>query len=353
MRQKKYVSFVLLVIAVLVHDSIAQEKSDRSFLDDLRANSQILADDSQVELVKNFLSAAKTLLPIEGRTIHFHPMQRKALTKKQFRDLSEAKRSGFVPKLVDNEMYFGHYSTPLAWVRPFEILAENGIESVDSKQILDFGFGNVSQLRMLASMGAHVTGVEVASGIHQAMYSQESDQGVIAKLPSGGIENDGSLKLAFGQWPADKKIVAEVGQNYDLIISKNVLKLGYIHPQQEVSDRMRIDLGVTDERFLNELLKSLNPGGMVLVYNIHPMQSPDPKKYKSWAHGETPWAKDDVEKAGFEVVAWHVDDSFAIQSLGTKLGWRDSFNNQEDFEVGFRAMYTILKKPSSDLSRLF
>lgn len=345
MHLKKHVSLALLVTAVLVHDSIAQEKSDRAFLDDLRAKAQSLADNSQAGLVKNFLSAATSLKPIEERTIYFNRAQRKALTKEQFRDFTEDKQSEFVPMLVDNQLYYGYYSTPLAWVRPLEILAENGIESVDSKRILDFGFGNVGQLRMLASMGANVTGIEVANGVHEAMYSQESDQGVIAKLSSGGIENDGSLKLAFGRWPAEKEIVAEVGGNYDLIVSKNVLKLGYIHPQQEVSKRMLIDLGVTDERFLSELFKLLKPGGMLLVYNIHPMQSSDPKEYKPWAHGETPWEKDDVTKAGFEVVAWHVDDSTAIQSLGTRLGWRDSSMNEEDFKEGFRAMYTILKKP--------
>ncbi len=345
MHLKKYVSFALWVTAVLAHDSVAQDKSDSSFLDDLCAKSQTLADNSHTELTKNFLSAAKTLLPIKVRTIHFNRMENKALTKKQYSDLSEAERSGFDSMLVDDNLYYGHYSTPLAWVRPFEIVAENGFESVDSKRILDFGFGNVGQLRMLASMGANVTGIEVAGGIHQAMYSEESDQGEIAKLSSVGIENQGNLKLAFGQWPAEKEIVAKVGQNYDLIISKNVLKLGYIHPQQEVSSRMLIDLGVTDEQFLSALIKALNPGGMVLVYNIHSSQSPDPKKYMPWAHGETPWEKDDVEKAGFEVVAWHVDDSSSIQSLGTKLGWRDTVKTQEDFESGFRAMYTILKRP--------
>ncbi len=346
MHLKKYVSFALLITAVLIHDSNAQEKSKGSFLEDLCAKSQALAVDSQSELIKNFLSATKTLLPIEQRTIHFNKMQRKALTKKQFRNLAESKRSGFVPMPVDDKLYYGYYSTPLAWVRPVELLAENGIESVDSKHILDFGFGNVGQLRMLASMGADVTGIEVAGGIHQAMYSQESDHGMIAKLSSAGIENDGNLRLVFGQWPAEKEIVAEVGRNYDLIVSKNVLKLGYIHPQQEVSDRMLIDLGVTDERFLSELFKSLNNGGLVLIYNIHPSQSPDPKKYRPWAHGETPWKKDDVEKTGFEIIAWHVDDSSAIQSIGKNLGWKDSFKNQEDFEAGFRAMYTILKKPN-------
>lgn len=347
MHLKKHVLFALLVTAVLVHDSIAQERSDSAFLDDLCAKAQSLADNSQAGLVKNFLSAAKTLRPMEERTIYFNRAEGIAVTKEQFQDLTEAKQSEFAPMLVNDQLYYGYYSTPLAWVRPLEILAENGIESVDSKHILDFGFGNVGQLRMLASMGANVTGIEVANGIHQAMYSQESDQGVIAKLSSGGIENDGNLKLAFGRWPAEKEIVADVGQNYDLIISKNVLKLGYIHPQQEVSKRMLIDLGVTDERFLSELFKLLNPGGMLLVYNIHPMQSPDPKEYKPWAHGETPWGKDDVTKAGFEIVAWHVDDSTAIQSLGTKLGWRDSSPNEEDYKKGFRAMYTILKKPES------
>ena len=250
-----------------------------------------------------------------------------------------------MPLSVDDRLYYGNYSTPLAWVRPLKILADQGVVSVDSKRILDFGFGNVGQLRMLASLGASVTGVEVAGGIHQAMYSQDTDQGIVKKLSPGISENDGSLELVFGKWPAEKPIVEEVGRNFDLIVSKNVLKLGYIHPQQEVPKRMRIDLGVSDQRFLGQLFKSLNPGGVVLIYNIHPMQSSDPKAYRPWAHGETPWEQNEVEEAGFEVVAWHVDDSTEIQSLGKKLGWRDSVSSQEAFESGFRAMYTILRRP--------
>ena len=344
MRQKMLFLFVLVLSLTLLNQIIAQEKPDTTYLSELRDKAESIAAGSQMKLVKSFLAAAKTLQPIESRTIYYNRADRKALTENQFRKLGEADQGNFASLSVEDKLYYGYYSTPLAWIRPIEILARNGVDSVDSKRILDFGFGNVAQLRMLASLGADVTGIEIAGGIHQAMYSHESDQGAVPKHSSEGIEHNGNLKLAFGQWPSSSEMVTEVGRNYDLIVSKNVLKLGYIHPQKEVPKQMTIDLGVTDERFLNELFESLNPGGIVLVYNIHPSQSPDGQNYKPWAHGETPWKKIDVEKAGFDVVAWHVDDSSAIQSLGIKLGWRDSVKTREEFETGFRAMYTILKK---------
>ena len=65
--------------------------------------------------------------------------ERRALTEQQFDGLSQDERDGFDPRIVDDELYYGYYSTPLAWVRPLEVLAENGMETVDSKRVLDFG----------------------------------------------------------------------------------------------------------------------------------------------------------------------------------------------------------------------
>ncbi len=169
----------------------------------------------------------------------------------------------------------------------------------------------------------------------------------IKKLSPEKVQYLGSLKLAFGKWQAEKDVIATVGGGYDLLISKNVLKLGYIHPEQKSPGRMLIDLGVDDITFLSRAFDSLNPNGLFLIYNIYPSQSPDAAKYKTWAHGETPWEKEMVESVGWEIVEWHRDDTEAIHQLGAQLGWDDSFESEAEFKGSFNAMVTILKKPNT------
>ena len=42
---------------------------------------------------------------------------------------------------------------------------------------------------------------------------------------------------------------AAVGGDYDLIISKNTLKKGYVHPERPVEPRRLLNLGVDDADF--------------------------------------------------------------------------------------------------------
>ncbi len=209
---------------------------------------------------------------------------------------------------------------------------------------MDFGFGNVGQLKMMASLGGTVIGVEIDGSLASAMYHLNSDQGEVEKH-SNLIKSTGSLELFFGKWPVEKEVNDAVGDGYDLFICKNVLKYGYIHPEREAPTSQLIDLGVDDKPFLTQLFHTLNPGGYVLVYNIHPAKSNKEESYKPWAYGETPWSRELVEKIGFEVLEWHIDDSEAIHEFGKQIGWNSSFSSDIEFKANFRAMYTILKKP--------
>lgn len=233
-------------------------------------------------LAISFLDAADTLAAIEPRKIYVRKNPRSYLSPEQFRQLSLTERESYSEQFCDERLYYGHYSTPLAWTRPFDRLGQQGFNSLEGKKVLDFGFGNVGQLRMLASLGASVTGIEISDSIPSAMYYLQSDQGTVSKI-SDDIESNGELKLVFGKWPADKDIIDDVGVGFDLFISKNVLKYGYIHPEREAPGSQLIDLGVNDEEFLMSLFDALNPGGFVLIYNIHPPRSKADERYKPWA----------------------------------------------------------------------
>ena len=65
-----------------------------------------------------------------------------------------------------------------------------------------------------------------------------------------------------------------VGGGYDLFISKNTLKKGYVHPERPVEKRRLLNLDVDDEAFVRALHAALKPGGWVMIYNITPAPSP-------------------------------------------------------------------------------
>ena len=112
-----------------------------------------------------------------------------------------------------------------------------------------------------------------------------------------------------------------VGGGYDLILSKNTLKRGYVHPERPVDARRLLNLGVEDAVFVQALYDALKPGGRVLIYNICPAPSPPDQPYKPWADGRCPFARETWEAAGFRVVAFDRDDSEVIRKFAHALGW--------------------------------
>jgi hypothetical protein len=122
-------------------------------------------------------------------------------------------------------------------VRLIDILAriEGKSGQVKGRRLLDYGYGGIGHLRLLASSDWQVVGVDVDPLLH-AFY-RPSDQSA-------------ELKLVHGSWPGDAATRAAVGEGFDVIVSKNTLKHGYIRPSQQVDPRMLVDLGVTPAEFL-------------------------------------------------------------------------------------------------------
>jgi hypothetical protein len=132
-----------------------------------------------------------------------------------------------------------------------------------------------------------------------------------------------------------------VGEGHALVLSKNVLKLGYIHPEREPpSPNMLIDLGVDDDTFLRAIHNTLAPGGLFVIYNLYPRQAGPDEPYKPWADGRAPFTKDQFERAGFEVLEFNRDDTETARAMGERLGWRGQMNFEEDLF----AMFTIAKR---------
>jgi len=290
---------------------------------------------------RDFLKAVPELPIITPRTVWYDKANRKALTEEEAAARSEAERTGFEKRTFDETFYyFTRYGTPLAFVRPLDLVATAGMTSLAGKRILDFGFGSIGHLRLMACLGADVVGVEV-DDLLRALYSAPDDTGPVTKSAAADARNDGTLRLVFGSFPGDPDVAAAVGDGYDVIFSKNTLKKGYIHPDREADPRMLVHLGVDDSTFVSEVFRRLKPGGWFMIYNLHPALSRADEPYRPWSDGRCPFDRGLLEAAGFKVLAFDRDDTVFAREMGDRLGWGE----QMTMETDLFGTYTLMQKP--------
>jgi hypothetical protein len=304
-------------------------------------DAKVLEPLVRTELVKEFLAAAWALPAIPKRRLYHDVEKTRYWSEAEAKRLSEAEQRALKVREVDEEFFYNtNYGTPLAYSRPLDLLGL-GRDAMSGKKIVDFGFGGIGHLRMLASMGADVTGIEVDPML-RALYSEPGDQGLIKGIRG----KDGHLRLLFGQFPAEPAIRDAVGDGYDLFISKNVLKYGYIHPEQPVKERHQIKLGVDDATFVRTVFAKLKPGGRFMIYNLTPAPNMPGKPYRTWADGRCPFPKQMLEAVGFRVVAYNQEDSPAARAQGRALGW-DKGEEPMDLENDLFGQYTLSEKPGA------
>jgi SAM-dependent methyltransferase len=306
----------------------------------LRREARALEPLVRSALGRAFLAETAALPRIAPRVVYHDPGRQRFYSETQARDLGDEERRGLERKTYDEEYYYyTRYGTPLAYARPLEVLAGAGATEVSGKRILDFGHGGIGQLRLLAGLGAEVTGVEV-DPLLPVLYGGPADQGTVV----GTRGQQGKLTLVNGRFPADLAVRRAVGGGYDLILSKNVLKRGYVHPAEPVPERQRIRLGVPDEEFVRTLFAALFPGGRVLLYNLCPAPAPPGKPYIPWADGRSPFSREMWEATGFLVLAFDQDDTSQARALGRALGW-DRGPDAMVLERDLFALYTLVERP--------
>ena len=308
----------------------------------LRAEADALEPLVTSRIARDFLKGTSQLPAIAPRRLFFHEVRKTYLSETGAGSLTAEERRALKPIIVDESFYYTtKYGSPLAYARPLDLLGHSGVEDITGWRILDFGYGTIGHLRLLAGLGAEVTGVDVDPMLH-ALYSAPGDQGPV-KNRSG---RDGRLRLIHGRFPADAAVQAAVGGSYDLIISKNTLKRGYVHPERPVDSRRLLGLDVDDARFVRAFFDALKPGGRVMIYNISPAPSAPGQPYKSWADGRCPFPKQVWESAGLRVVAFDRDDSEAIRRVAHALGW-DQGESPIDLKTDLFAQYSLMEKPRS------
>jgi hypothetical protein len=111
-----------------------------------------------------------------------------------------------------------------------------------------------------------------------------------------------------------------VGRGFDLVIAKNVLKRGMVHPSEPVEASRRVDLGVSDAAFLDAIAAVLVPGGLFAVYNLSPRVVPG-APYAPHADGRCAFSREQLGRARFEVLEHDASDTEGVAAMARALGW--------------------------------
>ncbi len=323
---------------------------------DANANANANASDAGVErlvrdaralepvvtspFAKRFVAAAALLPRVSPRTLHYDATKTRYVTHPAYEALSTQERALYPETTtIDEEGYYStRYGSPLSYARPFDVLASRGVTLGRGTRLFDFGYGYIGHLRILASLGLDVVGVDVDPML-PALYSEPGDQGFITANGERG-----RLRILSGRYPNGPGLVGAVGKDFDVIVSKNVLKKGYIHPERPPAKGKPMDLGASDDEVLRAFFNALRPGGHMLVYNICPALTPPDKPFVPWSDGRSPFSKTAWEAAGFTVLAFDQDDVEPVRRMGKIFGWDRDPDSPWDLDHDLSVLYTLAKR---------
>lgn len=293
--------------------------------------------------VRAWLDTASELPEVEGQTLFVGPRaeggyDRAVYTPGEARELSPEDLEGLRPVTYGPERYYAtNYGSPIAYAPAFLCAAEAGMESFEFKRILDIGYGQLGQLEMLARCGAEVDGVEADPVIHRLYTSTRLTDAVVARDGTKG-----SVSLHLGEWFRDWDFRRAVGGDYDLILARNVLKRGYVQPEEPMEHFDPIDVGGGPEIGAQTLFDALRPGGVVVVYNLGGgAWRLEDGSYNAQADVRDPFGRDAWEAAGFEVLHFQANGSQLMREVGVALGW----GTLEDLE-SYNVLYTVARRPA-------
>jgi hypothetical protein len=298
----------------------------------LKAESAALKTMFASATANDFLDAVESLPAVPTRTIYFNESERKWLSPKEYDALAKSARSRYRAVEQNEARYYStNYGSPLAYARALDIANLHGVSSLNGMRVLDYGYGAIGAARLMSASGGDVVGIDVDSML-PALYHVPSDVGAI--VGAGGRR--GNLTLLHGTFPNDAAIKSRVGAGYDLVVSKNTLKKGYVTP---TSGKPMIETKLPAVEYLRGFADAMKPGALWVIYNVSGAQPRD--GYVPTADGRSPFTTEEFQEAGFKVLAFNQNDDAAVRQMGQLLGWDKQMG---DLSRNLFALYTVVRK---------
>ncbi|HEX8876355.1 MAG TPA: hypothetical protein VF777_06375 [Phycisphaerales bacterium] len=267
----------------------------------LQAVAKGLRGHAQSDLARDWLDATGSLPWVRPRRLYQYPAKKDLFPHAAVMKLPPEHRAMLLSREFGERAYYdGRYAAGLSYWTVIETLARAGVTSLAGLRVLDIGYGTILPLRLMACLGARLTGVDTDT-FPIAMYAEPSDTGAIRAITA--VTNpgrvNGSIELARGRVGVDW-----APAEYDVIVSRNTLKRGYVHPLD--GQAPSVQLGMDDDAFLGSLRGALTRGGLVVVYNTFDQDDAGPG-----SDGRCPFDRPAFAKAGFEVVGLDEPDDDA------------------------------------------
>jgi hypothetical protein len=301
-----------------------------SALAQLRADAAAVAPFATHGPARDFLQAVITLPEQAPRQVFTHKGKKQTLAPDRLALLPEADRVGFEPAMRDAAFFYStYYGTPVAYVRALDVAGAHGLAGLNGTRVLDIGYGAIGAVRMMAGAGAEVSALDV-DDLLTALYRDRADQGIVRGV-DGRV---GALRLFDGVFAGDTALTKAIGRHFDLIVTKNTFKRGFMKPAN--GRKPVVDFGVSDAALLAALRDTLAPGGLLVIYNLAgKFDAARPS-----TDGRSPFDRAQFEAAGFDVLALDASDDSAARALGQALGWAAQMG---DLNVNLFTHFSVLR----------
>ena len=276
---------------------------------------------------------------LDERTFYSARRPNRAITSADYEALPEEEREGWRAFEVTPDSYYATFYGTAAAYLPAVDFAATAMDATDDadlfegKRVLDLGYGQMGQLELLAACGAEVVGVEVDPIL--TMLYDDTQQPRAVENPAG---DGGSVRVTECLWPNEESCRENVGGGYDVIISRNLLKRGYVKPEKLLGNYVPVAHGMSDAEACGHFYDALSPGGVLVIYSLG--GKPDPAK--PWTDIANPWPLGAWESAGFEVVHHDLDVSPGAREMFVALGYRTA----EEAEDALFGVCSVYRKPA-------
>src|SRR5258706_9918036 len=136
----------------------ADAPEDTTVVGGIRHDAGALKPIMRAPVVQRFLAATESLPEVQPRTVRFDSSRTRFYNEEEFKSVPDSTRmKGVIVRTLDGRFYYNtRYGSPLAYSRPLQILSEAGFKDVAARRIVDFGYGTIGHLRLLASLRADV-----------------------------------------------------------------------------------------------------------------------------------------------------------------------------------------------------